>query len=135
MSFHIYLDDTDYEKPRARPGPRIVSLLLHATAFFLLMHAPEIKLEPAKSEYKLAIEGKETKLVWYEFNKKLPAVTPPQAKAEKTPTRAVAQAPQEIVASRKDVPNGRRSSGLRRRTCLNRSRLSCRIFWQSGCPK
>lgn len=104
MSFHVYLDDPGYEKPRGRPGPRIVSVLLHGTAFFLLMHAPEITLEPAKSEYKLAIEGKETKLVWYEFNKKLPAVTPSQAKAEKTPTRAVTPAPQEIVASRKDAP-------------------------------
>jgi len=80
-------------------------LLLHGAAFFALMNPPRIKLpEPAKSEYKQAIEGKETKLVWYEFKKELPAVTPLEARAERTPPRASVPAPQQIIASRKDAP-------------------------------
>jgi TonB family protein len=90
---------------RRRTGPLAVSLLLHGSAFLVLMNTPEIKLpESAKSEYKQAIEGKETKLVWYEFKKELPAVTPPEVKAEPTPLRAEVPAPQQIVASRKDAP-------------------------------
>jgi TonB family protein len=92
-------------RDRKRPGPLAVSLLMHGAAFFALMNAPEIKLpEPSKSEYKQAIEGKETKLVWYEFKNKLPAVTPPDARAELQPLRAALPAPQQIIASRKDAP-------------------------------
>lgn len=108
MSLNVYIGGAAHPgegRRGRRPEPLAVSLLLHGTAFFALMNAPEIKLpQPAKSEYKLAIEGKETKLVWYEFRKKLPAVTPPDARAEPKPLRAVAQAPQQIVASRKDAP-------------------------------
>jgi TonB family protein len=69
------------------------------------MNAPQIKLpEASKSEYKQAIEGKEQKLVWYKFKKELPDVRPPAAKPERKPLRAAVQAPQEIVASRKDAP-------------------------------
>jgi TonB family protein len=60
--------------------------------------------EPSKSAYKQAIEGKETKLVWYEFRKTLPDVKPVQTVNEKKPLRASVRAPQEIVASRKDAP-------------------------------
>ena len=68
------------------------------------MNAPEIKLPPpAKSEYKLAIEGHEAKLVWYKF-KELPAVTPPEAKPVQKPLRAEVQAKQQIVASPKNAP-------------------------------
>ncbi len=103
MSLNVYINGPGRE--RRRPGPLAVSLLLHGGAFYALMNAPQIKLpEPAKSEYKLAIEGKETKLVWYKFDKKLPAVTPLEAKAERKPLRAKIPAPQEIVASRKDAP-------------------------------
>ena len=92
-------------RARKRPGPLAVSLLLHGAAFYALMNAPQIQLpEPAKSEYKQAIEGKETKLVWYEFKKELPPVTPLEAKAERKPPRATVAAPQQIVASRKDAP-------------------------------
>jgi TonB family protein len=90
---------------RKRPGPPVVSLLLHGAAFFALLHTPEIKLpQPSKSEYKQAIEGKETKLVWYEFKKTLPDVRPLDAKRETKPLRAQLRAPQQIVASRKDAP-------------------------------
>src|SRR5580658_8750567 len=103
MSLNVYIDGAR-PKPK-RPGPLAVSLLLHGSAFFALMHAPEIKLpEQSKSAYQMAIEGKETKLVWYKFDKKLPAVTPLESKAERKPLRAKIPAPQEIVASRKDAP-------------------------------
>lgn len=85
-------------------GPLAMSAALHGTAFFALMHAPEIKLpEPSKSEYKQAIEGKEQKLVWYRF-KELPEVTPPRAKSEQKPLRAEVQSKQQIVASRRNAP-------------------------------
>jgi TonB family protein len=104
MSLNVYIDGAAYPD-RKRPGPLAVSLLLHGTAFFALMNAPEIKLpEQSKSAYKLAIEGKETKLVWYKFDKDLPAVKPPDAKAERKPLRAEIKFRQEIVASRKDAP-------------------------------
>jgi TonB family protein len=108
MSLNPYIDGAGQLSQggdRKRPGPLAVSLLLHGTAFFALMNAPEIKLqEQSKSAYKLAIEGKETKLVWYKFEKELPAVKPPDAKAGRKPLRAEVKAPQEIVASRKDAP-------------------------------
>jgi TonB family protein len=104
MSLSVYIDGAGHPD-RKRPGPLAVSLLLHGTAFFALMNAPEIKFpEQSKSAYKLAIEGKETKLVWYKFDKDLPAVKPPDAKAERKPLRAELKARQEIVASRKDAP-------------------------------
>ena len=103
MSLNVYIDG-ERRAPR-RPGPLAVSILLHGSAFFALMHAPEIKLpERSKSAYQMAIEGKETNLVWYKFDKKLPAVTPLDSEAERKPLRAKIPAPQEIVASRKDAP-------------------------------
>jgi len=102
VSLNVYIGGEG--RAQRRPGPLAVSLLLHGGAFFALMNVPEIKLpEPAKSEYKLAIEGKETKLVWYEFKKKLPVVEPRDARVESKPPRAAVQAPQQIVASRKDA--------------------------------
>jgi TonB family protein len=64
------------------------------------MYAPAVKLpEPGKSEYKLAIEGKEPKLLWYKFNKELPDVS---SKAlARRPVKAESVAKQEIVASPK----------------------------------
>jgi TonB family protein len=104
MSLNVYIEGAGHPD-RKRPGPLAVSLLLHGIAFFALMNAPEIKLpEQSKSAYKLAIEGKETKLVWYKFDKELPAVKPPDAKAERKPLRAELKFKQEIVASRKDAP-------------------------------
>jgi TonB family protein len=104
MSLNVYIDGAGHPE-RKRPGPLAVSLLLHGIAFFALMNAPEIKLpEQSKSAYKLAIEGKETKLVWYKFDRELPAVQPPDTKAEHKPLRAELKFKQEIVASRKDAP-------------------------------
>jgi len=104
MSLNAYMDGGP-AAARKRPAPLAISLALHGAAFVLLMHAPEIKLpEPSKSEYKQAIEGRETKLVWYEFKKELPDVRPSQSKAGEKPPRATERAPQQIVASRKDAP-------------------------------
>jgi TonB family protein len=107
MSLTLYIDGQDLDSrrgPRKRLGPLVISAALHGTAFFALMNAPEIMLpEPAKSEYKQAIEGREEKLVWYRF-KELPDVTPPEARPEQKPLRAEVQAKQQIVASRKDAP-------------------------------
>ncbi len=92
------------EKRQRRTGALAVSVAAHASAFFLLIHAPEIRLpEPAKSEYKLAIAGREEKLVWYKF-KELPDVTPPGAKPERKPLRAMVRAKQQIVATRRNAP-------------------------------
>ena len=104
MSLNVYIDGAGHPS-RRRPGPPVVSLLLHGAAFFALMNAPEIKLqEQSKSAYKLAIEGKENKLVWYKLNEDLPAVRPLEASAERKPLRAEVKARQEIVASAKDAP-------------------------------
>ena len=81
-------------------SPLAVSLTAHAIAFIALMYAPEVKLpEPSKSAYQQAIEGKETKLVWYKFNKELPNVS--SKTASKRPVKAEHVAKQEIVASPK----------------------------------
>lgn len=102
MSLSVYIEGPG--KRRRRLAPLAMSATLHGAAFFALMSAPELRLpEPAKSEYKQAIEGKEEKLVWYQF-KDLPEVTPPRAKREPTPVRAERQAKQQIVASRQDAP-------------------------------
>jgi len=103
MSLNVYMDGA--ERARKRPGPVAMSVLIHIAAFLALMGAPEIKLPAeSKSAYKQAIEGHEDKLVWFRFNKDLPDVTPPKAKAERRPLRAQVKASQQIVASRKDAP-------------------------------
>jgi TonB family protein len=104
MSLNEYIEGR--AQPRKRqPLPLAISALLHVAAFFAILYSPEIKLpEQSPSAYKQAFEGKETKLVWYRFEKKLPSVQPPDVKAERKPVRAELNAPQVIVASRKDAP-------------------------------
>jgi len=102
MSLNLYIDGAG--NGQKRRGGLALSVAMHASAFFLLIHAPGIRLpEPAKSEYKQAIAGKEEKLVWFKF-KELPDVAPPRAKPERKPLRATARAKQEIVASRRNAP-------------------------------
>jgi TonB family protein len=105
MSLSLYIDGAPKpDRPQKRTQSLVISLAVHVTAFYALMHAPEVMLpEPDKSDYRQSIEGKETKLVWYKF-KELPNVTPPEAKPEQKPPRAEFRAPQEIVASRKTAP-------------------------------
>ncbi|HWE49295.1 MAG TPA: TonB family protein [Bryobacteraceae bacterium] len=84
-------------------SPLAISLAGHALAFIALMYAPTVQLpEPGKSEYKQAIEGKESKLVWYKLNKELPNVAA-KAKSQR-PVKAESLAKQEIVASPKKAP-------------------------------
>lgn len=105
MSLNPYIEGAAQPRQRRQPLPLAISAVLHVTAFFAIMHAPEIRLtEQAPSAYKQAIEGKETKLVWYKFEKKLPDIKPPEARPERKPVRAELKAPQAIVASRKDAP-------------------------------
>jgi len=96
------------EGPEAKWGrwrARLISLAMHAAAFAALMRAPEIRLPQASpSEYRQAIAGKESKLVWYKFNKALPNVSPARAEAEPKPVRAEVQAQQQIVAAPKNAP-------------------------------
>lgn len=102
MSLSPYFDGAG--KRRGDLTPRAISVALHGIAFIALIHAPSIRLpQPAQSEYKQAIAGKEQKLVWYKF-KELPAVIPPRARAERKPVRAAVKAKQQIVAARKDAP-------------------------------
>lgn len=104
MSLNPYIEAVAQPK-RRDPLPLAISAVLHVTSFLAIMHTAPIRLpQPSPSEYKQAFEGKETKLVWYRFEKKLPAVKPPDAKSENKPVRAELKAPQVIVASRKDAP-------------------------------
>ena len=81
-------------------SPLAISLTAHALAFIALMYAPAVQLpEPGKSEYKMAIEGKEPKLIWYKFNKELPDVS--SKSRARRPVKAESVAKQEIVASPK----------------------------------
>jgi TonB family protein len=89
----------------ARSRSIFISLAGHGAAFVGLMYAPTIQIpQREKSEYKLAIEGKEDKLVWYKFEKELPRVTPPKPKADRRPVKAENIAKQEIVAAPKAAP-------------------------------
>ena len=103
MPLDVYIDDA--RSRQRKPVAWAASATLHATAFILLMHSPTIRLPvQAPSAYRQAIAGKETRLVWYRFEKKLPAVKPPEVKADARPVRAEVKAPQAIVAARKDAP-------------------------------
>jgi len=94
------------ERPGSR-APLAVSCAIHAVVFWFVVDAPGLRMpKPAESEYKLAIAGKEEKLLWYKF-KKLPAVTQPRRSVKSVPkreTRAESKAAQEMVAARNDAP-------------------------------
>jgi hypothetical protein len=90
---------------KARANSLAVSLALHVAVFFTLLSMSPISLpEKAPSEYKLAIEGKEPKLVWYKFKTELPKVTPLVAKADPRPLKVDTIAKQQIVASPPKAP-------------------------------
>src|ERR1700693_5814266 len=89
---------------RQRWGSLAVSLVIHGAAFVAFTNAPAIRLPRAtESEYKLALAGKEEKLVWYKF-RDLPRVTPSHAKGASQPLRAAVAAKQSIVSSPKNAP-------------------------------
>ena len=86
----------------ARANSLVVSVLLHVAVFFALLSAPPIRLpERAPSEYKMAIEGREQKLFWYQFKKELPKIS---SNADLRPPKAETIAKQQIVASPPKAP-------------------------------
>lgn len=83
-----------------------ISLGIHATAFFVLLGAPALRLpRPSEtpSEFRQKIEGRENKIVWYKLRRELPRVTPSEP-AEKRPLRAERLSKQAIVSSPKNAP-------------------------------
>jgi TonB family protein len=89
-------------EPRTSRKPLSVtaSLFLHGGVFFLLMEAPPIDVPPrSPSEYKQAIEGNESRLVWYKLPEKLPNVNSEAPRREKQPLKAQNRAKQSIVSS------------------------------------
>lgn len=88
-----------------RRWAHLTSLALHGAAFLALIVAPEIPPpEPPKTEYQMAIQGHEEKLVWYHFKTELPEVSPAKSVATKRPPRAESKAKQQIAATPKDAP-------------------------------
>ncbi len=83
-----------------------VSVAGHAVALAVLILAPSLELpKPEPSAYKQAIKDKEEKLVWYKFDKELPAVQPPKAQADQRAVRALNIARQQLVAMPKNAPS------------------------------
>src|SRR5215472_16932376 len=83
-----------------------ISLSIPATAFFVLLGAPALRLpRPSEtpSEFRQKIEGRENKIVWYKLRRELPRITPSQ-RAEKRPLRAERLSKQAIVSSPKNAP-------------------------------
>ena len=84
MPLDVYIGETP--RGSGRTGPKLISLAVHGVAFVGLMNAPRVELPQAtKSEYKQAFEGKEDQFIWFRFNKKLPDVTPANAKRQQKP--------------------------------------------------
>ena len=83
-----------------RPPSLAISLAIHSGAFLALMHSSGVRLpEPGKSEYQMAIAGKEEKLVWYKLNQQIPNISPPVMKKDRRPIRAESVAKQKIASS------------------------------------
>jgi TonB family protein len=61
----------------------------------------------AKSLYAQAIAPHASKLIWYSFREKLPAVSPPEPRHSTEPPRAEFKYPQEIVAGSPKAPRAR----------------------------
>lgn len=89
------------------PGPLSLglSVLAHACVLSWMAGARPIHLPKPPTAYDLAIKGREQKLVWYHFEKKLPEVKPMRAKADHLPMRAEFKLPsQSIVSSPRNAP-------------------------------
>lgn len=92
---------------RPRLAPVSTSMAVHALLLGLLMlraHMPPRQ----KSAYQQSIAGKETKLTWYRFKDKLPAVQPVVRRADRRPPKAEEKlARQNIISSPPDAPKAR----------------------------
>lgn len=88
---------------RPRPAPFAVSALTHGILLGWLAAGPVLEKPP--SLYRQAIAPHTSKLVWYNFREKLPAVAPSAAKPDPKPPRAEIKLPsQEIVAGAAHAP-------------------------------
>lgn len=88
---------------RLRPAPFALSLLSHGVILAWVASGP-VREEP-KSLYAQAIAPHSSKLVWYDFRKKLPDVSPAHVRRPATAPRAdVKIASQEIVAGSQKAP-------------------------------
>lgn len=88
---------------RLRPASFAFSLLTHGMILAWVASGP-VREEP-KSLYAQLIKPHVNKIVWYDFRKKLPDVSPPQARRSPQPPRAdVKIASQEIIAGSLKAP-------------------------------
>jgi TonB family protein len=91
---------------RPRPAAFAVSLLTHGAIFAWVASGP-LRERPA-SLYQLTIAPHESKLVWYDFRRKLPDVSPAETPtASRRPRAEVKIASQEIVAGAETAPHAR----------------------------
>ncbi|HXM42011.1 MAG TPA: TonB family protein [Bryobacteraceae bacterium] len=82
---------------RSRPAPFALSLLTHGLILAWLAAGPAH--EEPKSLYAQAIAPRASKLVWYDFRRKLPDVAPATEHKPAKPLRADVKSAQEIVAA------------------------------------
>ena len=91
---------------RRKPAAFAVSLLTHGAIFAWVASGPT--RERPESLYQLTIAPHESKLVWYDFRKKLPDVSPADTPiASRRPRAEVKIASQEIVAGAETAPHAR----------------------------
>jgi len=89
-----------------RPAAFVVSLLVHGAIFTWVASGP-VREKP-ESLYRLTIARHESKLVWYDFRRKLPDVSPADTPtASRRPRAEVKIASQEIVAGSETAPRAR----------------------------
>ncbi len=100
---------TDTAPPRIKRGPRTVpiigSIAAHGIFFIWLFAAP---LPKGRSAYDQMIKPRENHLVWYNFKRKLPDVSPLARAAENRPLRAENLEKQSIVSSPANAPKAPR---------------------------
>ncbi len=93
-----------YNRPRV--GPVGASMAAHAMILGFLMLRADFP-PPRKNAYRQSFAGKETKLTWYRFKDKLPAVKPLQRSADKRPPKAEVKLSQNIISSPPNAPKAR----------------------------
>ena len=91
---------------RPRPAPVSASMTAHALVLVFLMLRADFP-PPRKNAYQQSIAGKESKLLWYRFKDKLPAVKPLQRRADNRPPKAEVKLAQTIISSPPQAPKAR----------------------------
>ena len=91
---------------RSHPAPFAASLLTHALLLAWVASGPP--RDKPESIYRQTIAPHESKIVWYDFRKKLPDVSPAGEEPDSKPPRAdVKLESQEIVAGSAKAPRAR----------------------------